>query len=375
MKLIADFKAIWLRTLIICLLIGLVCTSIYLIFNFLFVFVIVIGLSALLQKPIQLIEQNFGVNRTLAVSICLLMLILITTVSLSLMLFYLIDIFDSIIIQFPIYLQVVVEQFKIWMNDFVKNTLSNLELLFNRVDYDLTGNLTKLIDSLYQLIVTASYKLANHFIPFISDTIIHTIELTSNTIIVIILTILLSKDWDIYQQKLSNCIPGKIIQKGHQFLQHFISISWRYLKAQLIVTSLTTVVLIIVFFLLKIDGAFTLGIAFGLIDFIPIIGVGLLLWPWIIYCLVTGQFIIAIELSIIYLIIVGVRQFLEPKLVSEQIGMSALFVISIGYLCFLLFGLLGILLTPMMLITIQSIKLSQLDQLILDYIRYGKHLY
>ena len=98
---IADFKAIWLRTLIICLLIGLVCTSIYLIFNFLFVFVIVIGLSALLQKPIQLIEQNFGINRTLAVSICLLMLILITTVSLSLMLFYLIDIFDSIIIQFP----------------------------------------------------------------------------------------------------------------------------------------------------------------------------------------------------------------------------------------------------------------------------------
>ncbi len=190
-----------------------------------------------------------------------------------------------------------------------------------------------------------------------------------------ILTILLSKDWQIYQRKFSSWIPAKIIHKGQQFLQHFISMSWGYLKAQLIVTSVTVVVLIIGFYLVKIDGAFTLGVAFGLVDFIPIIGVGLLLWPWIMYCLVTGQFVIAIELSIIYLIIVGLRQFLEPKLVSEQIGVSALFVISIGYLCFLLFGLLGVLLTPVMLITIQSIKRSQLDLLIFNYIRYGKQSY
>lgn len=375
MKLTADLKAIWLRTLVVILMIGVLCASLYVIFNFLIVFVIVIGLSALLQRPIQFIEVHLNVTRTLAVTICLVMLFLITSVSFSLILFYLIDIFDSIIIQFPIYLQVVIEHFKIWINDFVQNTLSNLELLFRRVDYDLTGNLIKLIDSLYQLVVTASHKLANHFIPFISDTIVQTIELTSTTIIVMILTILLSKDWETYQQRLSSWVPEKIIHKGQQFLQYFISMSWGYLKAQLIVTSVTIVVLIIGFYFLKIDGAFTLGIAFGLIDFIPIIGVGLLLWPWIIYCLVTGQFIIAIELSIIYLIIVGLRQFLEPKLVSEQIGMSALFVISIGYLSFLLFGLLGVLLTPIMLITIQSIKRSQLDQLIFDYIRYGKQFY
>lgn len=375
MKLSVDFKAIWLRTLIVILIISAVCTSLYLIFNFLLVFVIVIGLSALLQRPIQFIEDHLNVTRTLAVTICLSTLFLITSVSFSLILFYLIDIFDSIIIQFPLYLQVVIDHFKIWINDFVQNTLTNFELLFRRIDYDLTGNLMKLIDSVYQLVITASYKLANYFIPFISDTIIQTIELTSTTIIVMILTILLSKDWETYHRRLSSWMPDKIKQKGQQFLHHFISMSCGYLKAQLIVTSVTVVVLMIGFYLLKIDGAFSLGIAFGLIDFIPIIGVGLLLWPWIIYCLVTGQFIIAIELSIIYLIIVGLRQFLEPKLVSEQIGMNALFVISIGYLCFLLFGLTGVLLTPIMLITIQSIKRSKLDLLIFDYIRYGKQLY
>ncbi len=101
MELSADCNAIWLRILIVILIISAVCTSLYLIFNFLLVFVVVIGLSALLQRPIQMIEDHLNVNRTLAVTICLVTLSLITSVCFSLILFYLIDIFDSIIIQFP----------------------------------------------------------------------------------------------------------------------------------------------------------------------------------------------------------------------------------------------------------------------------------
>lgn len=371
-ELTGDFKAIWLRALIVILIISGIGLAIYLIIKYLFVFVIVVGLSALLQKPIQLIEGKLKLNRTLAIMICLVTLFLIASISLSLILIYLIDLFDSIIVQFPIYFQVIVEHIKIWIEYFTENTLLNVELFLNRFDYDLTENLIKLIDNLYHVVITTSQKLANHFIPLITDLIVQMVEVTSTTIIVMILTILLCKDWKTYQQRLTNWIPGKIIKISRQFFQHFIKVSWGYLKAQLIVTSVTIVVLIISFYLLKIDRAFALGLVIGLIDFIPIIGVGLLLWPWIIYCLITRQFIIATELSIIYLIIVGIRQFLEPKLISEQIGMNALFVISIGYLCFLSFGLLGVLFTPVMLITIQAIKHSQLDQMIYHYIRFGR---
>lgn len=371
-ELTGDFKAIWLRALIVILIISGIGLAIYLIIKFLFVFVIVVGLSALLQKPIQLIEGKLKLNRTLAIMICLVTLFLIASISLSLILIYLIDLFDSIIVQFPIYFQVIVEHIKIWIEYFTENTLLNVELFLNRFDYELTENLIKLIDNLYHVVITTSQKLANHFIPFITDFIVQTVEVTSTTIIIMILTILLCKDWKTYQQRLVNWLPKKISQISRLFFRYFIKISWGYIKAQLIVTSVTIVVLIIGFYFIKIDRAFTLGLVIGLIDFIPIIGVGLLLWPWIIYCLITRQFIIATELSIIYLIIVGIRQFLEPKLISEQIGMNALFVISIGYLCFLSFGLLGVLFTPVMLITIQAIKHSQLDQMIYHYIRFGR---
>src|SRR5699024_8681684 len=148
---------------------------------------------------------------------------------------------------------VIVEHIKIWIEYFTENTLLNVELFLNRFDYDLTENLIKLIDNLYHVVITTSQKLANHFIPLITDLIVQMVEVTSTTIIVMIMTILLCKDWKTYQQRLTNWIPRKIIKISRQFFQHFIKVSWGYLKAQLIVTSVTIVVLIISFYLLKID--------------------------------------------------------------------------------------------------------------------------
>src|SRR5699024_4410346 len=157
------------RALIVILIISGIGLAIYLIIKFLFVFVIVVGLSALLQKPIQLIEGKLKLNRTLAIMICLVTLFLIASISLSLILIYLIDLFDSIIVQFPIYFQVIVEHIKIWIEYFTENTLLNVELFLNRFDYELTENLIKLIDNLYHVVITTSQKLANHFIPLITD--------------------------------------------------------------------------------------------------------------------------------------------------------------------------------------------------------------
>lgn len=158
-ELTGDFKAIWLRALIVIFIISGIGLAIYLIIKYLFVFVIVVGLSALLQKPIQLIEGKLKLNRTLAIMICLITLFLIASISLSLILIYLIDLFDSIIVQFPIYFQVIVEHIKIWIEYFTENTLLNVELFLNRFDYDLTENLIKLIDNFYHVVITTSQNL------------------------------------------------------------------------------------------------------------------------------------------------------------------------------------------------------------------------
>ncbi|WP_440896088.1 AI-2E family transporter [Amphibacillus sp. Q70] len=369
-----DYKAMLLRILNIILIISLSAVIIFLITKYLFPFIIVIGLSALLQKPVQFIKRVLKVNHVIAVLISLSLILATIIIGFGLIIIYLIDIFDTIIIQFPFYFNTIIEAFKIQLDHFVTYTLSNLEQLLNRLNFSLTEYLMNMMDSLYALVLSISQKLANQLVPFVSETIIQTIEITSTSIIVLILTVLLSKDWQVYLEKVSQSLPQSSIKKIAEVRKHFINIGWGYLKAQLIVSSVTTLILLIGFNLLKIENALALAFTFGLIDLVPLIGVGLLLWPWMIYSLITGGFILTIKLSVIYIIIVCVRQLLEPRLVSKQIGSNSLFVIGIGYLCYSLFGIFGLLFTPLILISVQTIKASELDQIMLHYIRFGKQL-
>lgn len=363
-----------LRLLNIVLIISLSAAIIFLIIQYLFPFVVVVGLSALLQKPVHFIKRVLKVNHVIAILISLLLILAIIIIGFSLIIIYLIDIFDSIIIQFPFYFNTIIEAFKIRVDHFITYTLSDLELLLDRINFSLTDYLMNVMDNLYDLVLSISQKLANQLVPFVSDTIIQTIEITSTSIIVLMLTILLSKDWKVYLGKVAQFVPESSIKKIAEVRKHFITIGWGYLKAQLIVSGVTTFILLIGFNILGIENPLTLALTFGLIDLVPLIGVGLLLWPWMIYSLITGGFILTIKLSVIYIIIVCLRQFLEPRLVSKQIGSNSLFVIGLGYLCYSLFGIFGLLFTPLVLISVQTIKASQLDQIILNYIRFGKQV-
>ena len=367
-----NYKPQLLRALNVVLSISLIVTIGYLMIRFLFPFVIIIIFSALLQKPIAYLKHILRVNRTAAVLISITMCLAILIFSFSLAIIHLIDRFNAMLVKFPIYLNTIINAFKIGLDYFVNDTLSNLESLLNHLDFSLSSYLISVMDNLYEIILTFCQKLANQLMPFISESILLTIEITSSSVMVLILTILLSKDWHIYVSKLGRVIPEKTIKKASEVRRTFAQIGWGYLKVELIVSSATTFILMIGFYLLEIESPFILALSFGLIDLIPLIGVGLMLWPWMFYSLITGNFLLTIYLSIMYIIIVCIRQFLEPRLVSKQTGTNSLFVIALGYLCYLSFGIYGVLFTPIVLISIQTIKSCKLDQIIFNYIRFGK---
>ena len=188
-----------LRLFFVILIATALVAAVYYVIQNLFIFVLVIGISAILQKPIQLIVAKMRVNRMMAIIICLLSFMITISISFSLILIYLIDIFNAIVIQIPDYFETIIEFFKQWIYNFTNYTLPNIDFLPTPLNDQLSSQLIKLIDYLYSLVMTISHNLANQFIPFVSNAIIQTIEFTSSTIIVIILTILLCKDWEKYK--------------------------------------------------------------------------------------------------------------------------------------------------------------------------------
>ncbi len=68
--------------------------------------------------------------------------------------------------------------------------------------------------------------------------------------------------------------------------------------------------------------------------------------PWAIIAAVQGDINLAISLFVLYIVITIVRQLLEPKVVSNQIGVHPIFTLIAMYTGYKTIGILGMLIRP-----------------------------
>lgn len=94
----------------------------------------------------------------------------------------------------------------------------------------------------------------------------------------------------------------------------------------------------------------------AIIDIVPVLGTGTVLLPWAAYSLITGSFGMGIGLLVIYAAITVIRQVIEPKLVAGQLGLSPIVTIAALYFGLKLFGVLGMLITPILIIMLKLLN-------------------
>lgn len=123
-----------------------------------------------------------------------------------------------------------------------------------------------------------------------------------------------------------------------------------FIRAQLILISITAVLMLIGLLILKVPYAFTIALFIGLIDLLPYVGVGIVIIPWISYLFITENVELAIGLSILYGILIIVRQVMEPRLVASNIGLDPLLTLIAVFVGLQLFGFLGLILGPVILV-------------------------
>lgn len=90
-----------------------------------------------------------------------------------------------------------------------------------------------------------------------------------------------------------------------------------------------------------------LGILTGLLDALPIFGVGTVLWPWIVFSALSGHLWQTVGLAVIYGVCSLVRELMEARYMGDRIGLTALENLISMYVGMQLFGLLGLFLGPM----------------------------
>ncbi|MEX2461874.1 MAG: sporulation integral membrane protein YtvI [Paenibacillaceae bacterium] len=128
-----------------------------------------------------------------------------------------------------------------------------------------------------------------------------------------------------------------------------------YLKAQLKMVTITFVVVLIALFSFGVNNAFSIALLAGVFDLLPLLGVSTVFIPWIIYLFVVGQTTLAIELSILLAVVILVRQILEPKITGDSLGVSAFTMLSAMIISLSLFGISGLILSPILIILLKAL--------------------
>lgn len=139
-------------------------------------------------------------------------------------------------------------------------------------------------------------------------------------------------------------IPKVVKHKIDIFLHNTLGVLGSYCLAQIKIMFIIIAILWIGFKIAGISYAFLFSILIGIVDIFPILGTGTVIIPWALFCIVTGDLKRAVILLIVYAVCLVLKQVLQPKMMGDSMGISAMTTIFLIYIGWKLGGLGGMLL-------------------------------
>lgn len=167
--------------------------------------------------------------------------------------------------------------------------------------------------------------------------------------------------------QLEHHLPETWVKKIGVHLKGLIKSLGGYLKAEVILVLISFVISLIglyIFHFLGWNVEFPLiaALLIGFVDALPIFGSGTVMIPWAIFTACTGDLTLAIAIFTLWIIMSVVRQFIEPRIVSGQIGIHPIFTLIAMYTGFKFMGVIGLLLGPIILIILKNIYGTLIDK-------------
>lgn len=184
--------------------------------------------------------------------------------------------------------------------------------------------------------------------------------------ITILSTFFISLDKAKIWKYLEHQFPKTWLDKVYNIKREMFTVLGSYLKAQLILMTLCFFELLISFNLLaflKFNIAYPvmISIVICLIDALPILGAGAILLPWSAISFILGDIRMGLALLCIYLLVLCVRQMLEPKLISQNLGVHPLITLISMYSGFKFLGIIGFLVGPVVMIILKNVFSKELE--------------
>lgn len=337
-----DYKETGLKLLWLVSIGALVILSI-MIGMFFWPFIIAIVTSIVLEKVVEYIVKKTKISRKVVGTALVLLVYAILAFIIYLLISKLLKEAIAIASDLPSLFEYIKDRYNFMYDKYI-NAIHSIPASISERIYDIGidffSNISKYI--------TKFFNGAFNFIMFIPNIFIY-------AVITLLATLFLVTDRRKLSRYVHDIFPKRFVRKISNIFKGIVSSLSKYLKAQLIMICITFAELLIAFLILKQNYPFTLSLVISLIDALPIVGVGGVLIPWGIYSAVVGNIYLGIGLLITYAIIVIVRQLVEPRIVSSNLGVHPFLTLISMYIAFKIFGIAGLIIGPIVMVIFKNV--------------------
>ena len=238
---------------------------------------------------------------------------------------------------------------------------------FNFSKIQLSTELNEILNNSTQNLLTHVSEIVKNFLTGVLNKLTSLPTIGFYIVITVMSLYFISTDKIYMIDQLEHHLPRKWVRKIALHVNGIAHSLGAYLKAQvllILVSFIISLVGLYIYSLVGFDIKYPLlaALGIGFIDALPILGAGTIMIPWAIIAACKGNLNLGIAILVLWLIMTVVRQLIEPKIVSGQIGIHPIFTLVAMYTGFKFCGVWGLFVGPIILIILKNIFESRIDK-------------
>ena len=210
------------------------------------------------------------------------------------------------------------------------------------LDPALTSALEMLTDSLLAALKNLISYLSSALVNLVSGLATGIPNLVFSLLAMIFSTIFVVADYDRIAAFAGEYTPAGVKKLLGKIWFYLTNTLFVVIRSYVIIMFLTFTELSLLFSFFGIENAVLKAALIAVLDIMPILGTGGIMIPWAVISFVLGYTRLGLELTLIYVIVTVVRNYVEPKIVGTQLGLHPIITLVAMFVGLRLFGFWGL---------------------------------
>lgn len=312
-------------------------------------FVVGLVVARMLHGPILCLTRRFGGGRKIIATVLTFLLVAVVLGAISFAVYYIGHAIVSFLRTLPdLYANDILR----YLDILIEKVQGLLDIMPAVLQQQVSGMLSSFGESLKSVIASVSGSV----ISWAASAAAKMPEMMISLIVTVIACFYVSISYDDCVNFVRRIMPRRVSLVMSSVTSSMGSMVAGVIRSYMIVMCITFCELLIGFLILGLDYAPVLAAIIAVVDVLPVLGVGTVLIPWGIICLVIGNMKLGIGMLVLYVIIAIVRNTIEPRIIGNKIGLHPLLTLVLMYVGLKAVGFLGMFLFPLAALVLISIQ-------------------